>query len=156
MIIAVDFDDTIVSQAGRSYDDVTTPLQFMPGAREALTSLKRAGHVLLLYSGRSNRSGRIDPDLDPMVRAGLRRVDRGHWEENRKINEARYQQMVRFAYDELPGIFDVIDDGQQGKPYADLFIDDRALSFGRGPLSMRWDTIARVHGEPVYASGETA
>jgi hypothetical protein len=52
--------------------------------------------------------------------------------------------MVSFIQREAPGIFDAIDDGQQGKPLADIFIDDRALTFG--PRGMDWAEIAAVYG----------
>lgn len=152
MIIASDFDDSIVSQAGRDYEDVETPLRFMPGAKKALLSLKRAGHTLLLYSGRANRALRVDPNLNPLVRAGVKRINREWWEANQPVNEARYQQMLRFVDEELPGVFDAVDDGQQGKPSADIYIDDKALRLGHGADSVGWQTVAHRYGEPVYNS----
>lgn len=152
MLIAVDFDGCIVDMSGRAYDDVTTPLKFMPGAKRALLSLRRAGHILILFSARANRSLRIDPQMDPMVRAGIRRVHRQAWEEDRALNEARYQQMIRFVEAELAGVFAVIDDGMQGKPCADLFVDDRALRYGHGVTGLNWNDISHIYGEPVYGS----
>lgn len=152
MIIALDFDGCIVSMAGRAYNDVTTPLKFMPGAKRALLSLRRAGHTLLLYSARANRAIRLDPQMDPLVRAGVRRVHKPAWEEDSALNEARYQQMVDFVAVELPGVFAAIDDGMQGKPCADLFVDDRALRYGHGVAGMGWNEIAHIYGEPVYGS----
>lgn len=134
---------------GRPYADVSTPLRFMPGAREGLIALKTAGHELLLYSARANRALRVDPALDPLVVAGKRRVNRPVWTADRVLHEARYQQMLEFVARELPGVFDAVDDGQQGKPCADLFIDDRCLRYGDGPLSVDWNGIARFHGEFV-------
>lgn len=156
MIIAVDFDDTIVSQAGRSYDDVTTPLAFLDGALAGLRALRRAGHVLLLFSGRANRALRVDPGLDPLVRAGVRRVNRARWEKQRVVNEARYQQMLAFVDASLPGLFAAVDDGQQGKPSADLFIDNRALRLGHGVLSVSWRAVAYMYGEPSYEEDSDA
>jgi hypothetical protein len=46
----------------------------------------------------------------------------------------------------LAGIFDAIDDGRQGKPMADLFIDDKGIKFG-GPDGMDWPAIADLYGE---------
>jgi hypothetical protein len=150
VVISIDFDDTIVSQAGRAYDDVTTPLRFMPGAREALVSLKRAGHTLVLFSGRANRALREDPMLDPLIRAGKKRFDRARWERGREVNEARYQQMLAFVEAQLPGVFAAVDDGLQGKPSADLIIDDKAVRLGHGVIGLGWRQIAQMHGEPVY------
>ena len=152
MLIACDFDGVVVDMRGRSYDDVKTPLRLMPGAKEGLLSLKRAGHVLLLYSARANRALRKDPAFDP-----LRRM-RGHDpEKTRKaleLNQARYEQMLIFVSTALPDVFDAVDDGVQGKPVADLFIDDRALRYGAGPLAMGWRGIMNIYGEPVYGAAE--
>jgi len=146
VIIAVDFDATVVRQ-DRSYDDVVSPLTFEEGAEVGLRALKRAGHVLLLWSARANRALREDPGLDPLVAAGVVRVDRVRWERMRPINVARYQQMIAFVKSELDGVFDAIDGGLQGKPCADLFIDDRAMRFGAGANGMTWRTLAYVYGE---------
>ncbi len=142
MIIACDFDGTLVS-SDREYTDVETPLEFLHGAKEGLQSLKAADHVIVIYSARANRALRIDPNLDPLVRAGLRRLDHEWWESNKDLNEARYQQMVEFCKTALDGIVDVVDDGQQGKPCAGLFIDDRAMRFRFGD----WLRISRMYGE---------
>jgi len=144
VIIAVDFDGTVVSQ-DRSYDDVVTPLEFLPGAREALLSLKRAGHVLLLWSVRASRAHLYDPALNPLVRAGIVPLDRKTWRDSRHLQWARYHQMVDFVDRELPGTFDAIDDGLGGKPSCDLFIDDKAMIMRGGAT---WARIARQYGEP--------
>lgn len=149
MILGIDFDGTVVLQDGRPYDDLETPLAFMPGAREALESLKRAGHVLVLFSARANRALRMDPSFDPLVRAGVRKVNTKAWLESQQLNEARYQQMVAFAENELSGVFDAIDDGMQGKPSVDLFIDDKALIYG-GSVGMGWHEIDELLGEPPF------
>ncbi len=147
MIIAIDFDGTIVSQ-DRPYEDTTTPLAFLPGAREGLVALKRAGNVLVLWSGRASRALMEDPRLDPLVRAGVRRIDAGRWSASQALNRERHAQMLAFVEAELPGVFDAIDDGQAGKLSVDLFIDDRALRFGQGGASMGWAGITRSWGEP--------
>ena len=126
MIIAVDFDGTIVKDNPRN----TEAVDLLPrdGALEALRALKRAGHTLLLYSTRANRALREDPDLDPLVRAGIRRVDREAWRKAQPLHQRRFSAMAAWVATHLPGVFDAIDDGGQGKPDVDLFIDDRALS----------------------------
>ena len=146
MIIAVDFDGTVVEQDGRPYTDVTTPLRFRPGAKEGLLALKRAGHVLLLWSARSSRALLDDPTLDPLVRAGVRKLDRQRWEDQLPLHEARLRQMLVFIQRELEGVFDAVDDGHQGKPQVDLFLDDRALHMGLGAQSWSWKSIAYVYG----------
>ena len=141
MIIAVDWDGTVVEQ--KTYDDVTTPFVLKKNAKRGLEYLKEAGHQLLLYSARANRAIREDIELDPLFRAGVR----GDYatELSRQLAIARYQEMVTFVEAELSGIFDAIDDGRQGKPDADLFIDDKAVSFGE--VGLQWHEIALIWGE---------
>jgi hypothetical protein len=143
VIIAIDWDGTIVSE-DRAYNDVTTPPEFIPGAKEALLSLKRAGHLLVLWSGRASRALLADPLLDPLVRAGAKPVNRQAWLDARHLHMARYRQMLETVERELPGIFTAVDDGMAGKFSFDLVIDDKAMAF-RGPAT--WSRIERVYGE---------
>jgi hypothetical protein len=145
VIIAVDFDGTVV-HAG-------PPLRLMPGAREALSALRRAGHVLLLHSARANRAGRFNAQLDPLVRAGVRSevedpVDRMR---AHRAHDELFHEMCRFVAVQLPGLFHAIDDGQQGKPWVDLFIDDKSVnpeSVG-GAFARGWDWVASTYGAPA-------
>lgn len=145
MRFAIDLDDTLVEQE-HPYDDFTSPLKLKPGAREALLALKRSGHVLLLFSARASRALLFDPDLDPLVRAGARKVDRAKWQAQLPIHWGRYRQMIEFVAQELPGIFDAIDDGAQGKPSVDYFIDDKSIRFGAGFGGVSWPQIAKLYG----------
>jgi hypothetical protein len=148
VIIAVDFDGTIVYQDSRDYDDVTTPLRFMPGAREALTALKLAGHTIIIYSARANRSLCCDPEFNPLIRSGRRPTPSPERAAaNRTLNTARYMQMIHFVNENLQGVVDAIDDGGQGKVSADLYIDDKALRFGDGEHAANWGDIAFMYGE---------
>lgn len=151
IVIAVDFDGTVVVQRGRHYADVTTPLEFIPGAPEALRALKAAGHTLLLWSGRASRALLYDPNLDPLVRAGVRPLLRETWEAARPLHQARYDQMVAFVERNLPGVFDAVDDGAGGKPSVDLFIDDKAFGLREvlGTGGGTWAEIADVLGRPT-------
>lgn len=142
MLIAVDFDGVVV-RTNRAFADTTTPLQLMPGAKDGLLALKKAGHTLLLYSARSNRALLFTPEWDPLVRAGVRRPHEVAWAAGKELHWARYHQMLAFCETELAGVFDAIDDGLQGKPLADLFIDDRALAIDVG-----WPHIALLYGAP--------
>jgi hypothetical protein len=108
-----------------------------------------------LYSARANRALREDPNLDPLVRAGVRKVHQKTWDADRTLNQARYQHMIDVVTKELPSVFDAIDDGMVGKVTADIFIDDKALRLGGGPLTVSWDTISRIYGEPDYSGGES-
>lgn len=153
MIIAVDFDNTVVVQDGRAYEDLETPLQFLPSARQGLLALKAAGHILLLYSARANRALRFDPNLDPLVQAGVKRVNMARWVASQELNQHRYDQMVVFVNTELPGVFDAVDDGQQGKPSADLYLDDKALCLGYGVYGVGWREVANMYGDLEAAHG---
>lgn len=156
MLLAIDFDNVVVNSKRRAFADVSTPLEFVVGAREGLLALKRAGHKLLLYSARSNRALLYTPEWDPLVRAGVKRPHEATWAQSREIHWARYRQMLAFVSAELPGVFDAIDDGLQGKPLADVFIDDRALSFGDGVDRIGWTQIAHLYGATSAGAEETA
>ena len=148
MVICVDFDGTVA--APQVSGDPAAPLQLRTGAREALESLRRAGHVLLLCSARANRAQRIDFQLDPLVRSGDRRVRMASSDEQHAQAEVRYRSMVAFVGRELPGVFHAIDDGCQGKPVADLYLDDRAIRVGPGSLGVDWRTVSDMYGQPSY------
>lgn len=144
MLICIDYDGTLVRD-DRPYDDVTTPPEWIDGAKEAVLSLRRAGHTLLLFSARTNRSLLYSVSWDPLVAAGLRRAVEPS-PEARAIHWARYFQMCAFLDAEVPGVF-VIDDGTQGKPLYDLLIDDRAVAFSpRGTNGYTWTMIRELHG----------
>jgi hypothetical protein len=127
MILAIDFDGTIVSDE-HAYDDLKTPLRFMPGARQSLLRMKTAGHILILWSGRSNPWLRDANAVDPLVSAGVRKSHKATAERSRQINQERYEQMLAFVKKELPGVFALVWE-HTGKPSADVFIDDRAAPF---------------------------
>ena len=125
MRIAIDFDGTIVDDS-HAYDDTSTPLVFNHGAREALYSLKRAGHWLMLWSGRSTVGSQMLSST---------------------LNKARLKQMLEFVARELPTVFDAVDDGHSGKPSVDLFIDDKAIRFGADMGGVGWKRIAGAFGQ---------
>ena len=154
MIGGIDFDGTVVKQ-DRPYSDVTSPLELIDGAKEALLSLKRAGHWLVLWSGRANRALLYDPTLDPLVRAGVKSANRQAWLESRHLHMARYRQMLDFVEKELPGVFDAIDDGSAGKFSFDFIVDDKAMAM-RGPAT--WARISRTYGEeePLFEEAPLA
>jgi hypothetical protein len=140
----------VIVDQNRAYDDLVSPLQFNQGAREALFELKAAGHLLILWSGRLSSALLVDPLLDPLVKAGKKKVNLEWWRDSSlPIHQARAKQMLDFISKYLPGVFDAIDDGAGGKPNADLFIDDRAIRFGVGPSSVAWDYIGHVYGERI-------
>ena len=147
MKVAIDFDGVVVAMGPY---DATTPLRFLPGAYAGLHALRRAGHTLLLYSGRANRARRENPALDPLCRGPAIGEAMRRWRKTAALEEARYQQMLAFVAAELPGVFAAIDDGTQGKPAFDLLIDDRAVRFGVGDKGLTWPAIrARWGEEPV-------
>jgi hydroxymethylpyrimidine pyrophosphatase-like HAD family hydrolase len=151
MVFVIDFDGTVVH--------LDAPLRLKPGARKALLALKTAGHTLLLFSARSNRARRFNEELDPLfvpppvtliavagkVMAQLRDPDVDRLRVQ-AYNEALHRQMVDFVNRELPGVFDAIDDGTQGKPVADYYIDDKSLNPALPGYD--WEWIGHTFGEP--------
>jgi hypothetical protein len=142
--IAVDFDGTVVRE-DRAYEDLETPLEFVPYAKEGLHALKRAGHVLMLVSARANRALREDWQLHPLWRQDMNPPV--WWEKSQPINEARYRQMLDFVKKELPGVFDCIDDGYCGKLGADVYLDDKALRLSAAE-GTSWYEVAERFGDP--------
>lgn len=142
MIIGIDFDGTLIEQ---SDDFDNGDLRLLMHAREALQALKRAGHILIVHSGRANLAHREDWKLNPLWRDGVVPFDESRWAKNRPLFEARYQAMVAFVKKELAGLIDAIDDGRQGKPSVDLWIDDRAI--GRFGVDIDWRDIVQWYGE---------
>lgn len=146
MIWGVDFDGTVVRQ-DHAYDDLETPLTFMPGAELVLPALKAQGHVILLWSARASRALLFDPTLNPLVRAGAVPLDMDAWKRSQPIHLARHRQMLDFAATRCAGWFDAIDDGAGGKPLVDVFVDDRALRLGVGWSAVGWAAIAAVYAD---------
>lgn len=140
MIFAIDFDGVIVPDG---YPLDAKNLVLLPGVKNGLLKLKKAGHILLLYSARSNKAAMINSEFDPLVRAG--KVQPAS-DKTRNITANKYREMVIFIEEKLPDIFDAIDDGRQGKPYADVYIDNKAIRFG-GSFGLKWDQIADIYGE---------
>ena len=138
MIIAIDFGGCVAKQTDAG-------LVMKRGAPEALASLKRAGHVLLLYSSRTNRALQHLPEFDPLVANGT--LGSAQTDETRETAARRDREMRAFVAVMLPGVFDAIDDGRQGKPVVDLFIDNKAVAFG-GAYGMDWPALAALYGEP--------
>ena len=141
MKIAIDFDGTIVEQ-DKPYDQTDGNFTFVAGAKEALQSLKAAGHILLLWSARASKHHRFNVKLDPLYAA--KPWEPRDPEKFYAVNQARFAEMVEFVNRELPGIFDAIDEGTAGKPTVDMFIDDRACRLGSGGSS--WDEIQGTYG----------
>jgi hypothetical protein len=150
VVIVVDFDGTVVDVQ----NSATPTLHLKAGAREGLESLKRAGHTLLLCSARANRAQRIDFQLDPLVRSGDRRVRLSTEEGQHALARLRYQEMLDFVAKELPGVFNAVDDGCQGKAIADVYLDDRAVRVGPGVLGIGWRGIMEMYGQIVYGDRE--
>jgi hypothetical protein len=147
MIIAVDFDGTVVRQ-NRAYDDVMTPLEFVTGARAGLEALRKAEHTLILCSTRSNLALRLDWRLNPLWASGAVPLNVTAWERNKPLHEARYQQMLNFVAMKLPKIFAAVDDGRQGKLIAALYIDDRSMGLpAHGAGGVDWPAVGKQFGE---------
>lgn len=142
MIIAVDFDGTVVE--AMPYAGMVDPSQMRlrPGAKRALTALRVAGHLLVLSSVRSNQANRSDWRLNPLWASGQVAIDVELWAQRREWWEATHQAMLVFVEQQLPGVFNAVDEGVQGKPLADLYLDD--LGYRMGPRG--WGEVEMLYG----------
>jgi hypothetical protein len=142
MLIAIDFDNTIARRTGGAApNDMSKPMELVPGAKAGLLALRRAGHKLILFSSRSNVAYRKDWTLNPVWRNPGVEFDKAKWEAQRTTSEDLHHEMVGFVKLELPAI----DDGLQGKPVVDLFIDDRAF---RVDTRRAWRDVELLYGDP--------
>lgn len=147
MIIAVDFDGVVVKRDSE-YDAPLARLELVHGALEGLLALRRADHTLILYSARANRGLREDWRLNPLWASGLVPLSTTAWSRNVALHEARLKQMQDFVKTRLPaGIFAAIDDGNQGKVVADLFIDDNAFGAPLVNGNIDWYAVTKSLGE---------
>lgn len=115
MIVCVDFDGTIVDNRYPAIGELKT------GVREALTRLKELGFYIIIYSCRTCR---WMPQKYPP-----------------EVSERCAAEMKTFL-DEQQIPYDEIDDGKKGKPFADYYIDDRAVRF-----EDNWSEIAEFVGQ---------
>lgn len=114
MKIAIDFDGVLhLYSKGWNGGEIYDPP--VSGAKEALTALKKQGHTLYIFSTRNNKLFHKDEkDQQKAMEAWL------------KQHEIPYDKIWSF-----------------GKPMADLFIDDRALTF-------RGDWTQTLHDVEVF------
>ena len=109
MRICIDIDGVIaqLKKQGQSYADIEP----VPGAVEKIHALRQAGHYIILYTARHMRT--CDGDVGKIV--------------------AR-QGRITLNWLDHHGI--EMDEIYFGKPYADVYLDDKAVRF-KG-----WETIA--------------
>ena len=145
MIISIDFDRALA--APHSYDAVDVRLR--ASAVRALAALRKAGHVLVLTSPRANLSLRVDPELNPLVRAGVVRIDRGTWESSRGVHSARFKTMLE-AIKPVGHLFAAVDDGGQGPLLVDLAVTGDLVINGRSMAvepRRAWAELAITYGD---------
>ena len=150
MKICVDFDGTVVDRSGYE-NDTTEPLEFAPGAQATLYLLAQS-HTVILSSARANTALRLDWRRNPLWRNDPD-FDVERWELEKVAHQARYEHMLAFVEENLPGVFAFIDDGSQGKILADLYLDDEGLRMNGGWLSADWSVVEQVYGVPNVEDG---
>jgi hypothetical protein len=105
--IAVDYDGTLVDH---EFPKPGTP---KPDAKEALTFFRELGYHVLIYSCRTAKwhPEIFNPSNEPM-----------------DMSRSLIQDMIR-TLDEAGIPYDEVDDGTKGKPFADLYLDDKGYRF---------------------------
>lgn len=108
--VVVDFDGTI---AADKYPDIGNPL---PAVRESLRKLKDAGCEIVIFTARCRRNdGR--PEGEP---------------------ERQKEKILDWLKEhDIP--YTSFDDGYNGKPHCDYFVDNKALHYGGDD---DWESIA--------------
>ena len=108
MIFAIDFDGTLVDgpqPKGR-------PLRWLPGAKDALDALLAAGHHVIILSCRNSPEVCEPWMFEQMVGWFL---DHDYLRQDGSVAEEHEGELI-------------VDEGR-GKPFADYYIDDRAIRF---------------------------
>jgi len=109
--LVVDFDGTI---ARDSYPDIGAP---MPGVKVSLQKLLDSGYEIIIFSARLRKN---DGRPDNVVKE--QKKDMEAWLKEYEIPHTR------------------IDEGYDGKPHADYYIDNKALHYGGKD---DWESIAQ-------------
>jgi len=116
--LVVDFDGTL---AGDTYPEIGAPL---PHVKESLSALKEAGFEIVIFTCRlAKNDGRPDKD----------------------ISEQKKQIESWLKDHEIP--YDRIDDGQNGKPHALFYIDNKNIEYRGGN---DWERICSL----ILSKGE--
>lgn len=110
-VLVVDFDGTI---ARDKYPDIGEPL---PGVKDALGSLMDAGYEIAIFSCRMRKNDGRPGSVPEQQREAM--------EEWLETNEIPYT---------------CIEDGYEGKPHADYYIDNKGLHFGG---KEDWESISK-------------
>jgi hypothetical protein len=100
--LAVDFDETIAGKA--EFPKMGRPLK---GAQESLAEIKRRGIEIVIYTCRMNGHSRDE--------------GKKHYEQT-KSQIKEYLQKHKIPYDRIA-------DWDEGKPFADWYLDDKAIHF---------------------------
>lgn len=134
LILALDFDGTLVEEA-------PPPLRWRPLAKEGIQSLKRAGHFLVLFSGRL--TPRYEACATPAARAEADEFWRtGTLPPDVEEQWRRCAEMREFLVRErVWELFDAVWQNP-GKPPCDKFLDNKAEY-------PNWVEIAAFLGVPL-------
>ncbi len=145
MIISVEFDRALAAPHAYAAEEV----RLRQSAVNALVALRRAGHVLIVTSPRSNLAARVDPSLNPLVRAGAVRIDPKTWAASRETHSRRYTAMLR-ALKPLGALIAAVDDGAQGPLLVDMAITGDTVVNGRSMATeprRAWAELALTYGD---------
>lgn len=135
MIWAFDCDGTIFRKKVPG-----EPFSFMPGAEKTLRSLHHAGHTLILHSVRCQSPITWDAQTGALYQV---EPSAGLTEDTGRII-AEFEEMRAFLREHRlwtvaeGGVFNQIWTFP-GKPYADAYVDDRAIR-------PAWDDIRNIYG----------
>lgn len=142
MLIAINFEGVLIERM-KDPCSAYEPMRVRIGAKEGITDLKAADHILILTSQCSNLALRHDWRRNPLWNDGVVPFDLERWWKEKNRWENAYIRMCGFVAEEFPEMFDVVDNGNQGKIVADLYIDDRGCNVRSSNM---WADIAAQYG----------
>ena len=126
--VAVDFDGTLCDHEFPRIGKVKK------GAREALETLRALGYRIVIWSCRTSKH-----NAEEFAERNADGTINLHWLAN-PMSRPTVGGMVAFLSDEgIP--YDEIDDGSKGKPFAEFYLDDKAIR-----VQDNWAEIAAAIG----------
>lgn len=152
MILAIEFEGAIVAITHKWSPQLKEDFLLLPGVKNSLECLRQAKHTLILYSSRACISIKYSDILtSPTGTSQAAVLNKNIYAGMQSLYKERFDNMVEFIEKHLPGLFDVIDDGNYNKNTADIIIDNRLLCAGGRSVNDGWGFVTATYGDDYNA-----